>query len=129
MVKALYGHSHAGDFWHDRFHAELITLEFKTIDGWPSAYVCELNKKDRIVMCVYVDDLVIFGPKAMYPVLEALRKDIQIPGNALHEKGLQRQKGVGPLVSSQEQRALLVPVINRLSTAGQPRILFLHRFT
>ena len=36
-----------------------------------------------------------------------------IPGHALHEKGLQRQKGVGPLVSSQEQRALLVPVINR----------------
>ena len=29
------------------------------------------------------------------------------------QKGLQRQKGVGPLVSSQEQRALLVPLINR----------------
>ena len=43
-----------------------------------------------------------------------------IPGHALHEKGLQRQKGVGTLVSSQEQRALLVPVINRLSTACQP---------
>ena len=34
----------------------------------------------------------------------------------LHEKGLQRQKGVVPLVSSQEQRALLVPLINRGST-------------
>ena len=31
----------------------------------------------------------------------------------MHEKGLQRQKGVGPLVSSQEQRALLVPRLNR----------------
>ena len=41
-----------------------------------------------------------------------------IPGHALHEKGLQRQKGVGPLVSSQEQRALLVPRFNRGSTAG-----------
>ena len=41
-----------------------------------------------------------------------------IPGHALYEKGLQRQKGVGPLVSSQEQRALLVSRLNRLSTAG-----------
>ena len=40
------------------------------------------------------------------------------PGHALHEKNLQRQIGVGTLVSSQEQRALLIPVINRLSTAG-----------
>ena len=39
-----------------------------------------------------------------------------IPGHALHEKGLQRQKNVGPLVSSQEQRALLVPRLNRSST-------------
>ena len=74
LVKALYGHPHAGDFWHDRFQAELITLEFKTIDGWPSVYVRELNKKDRIIICVYVDDLVILGPKAMCPVLVALRK-------------------------------------------------------
>ena len=29
------------------------------------------------------------------------------------KKGLQRQKSVGPLVSSKEERALLVPVINR----------------
>ena len=53
-------------------------------------------------------------------------KSYVFPGHALHEKGLQKQKGVGPLVSSQEQRALLVPRINRSSTAGQPRILFPH---
>ena len=35
-----------------------------------------------------------------------------VPGHALHEKGLQRQKSVVPLVGSQEQRALLVPVLN-----------------
>ena len=38
---------------------------------------------------------------------------IYIPGHALHEKGLQRQKGASPLVSSQERRALAVPLINR----------------
>ena len=36
-----------------------------------------------------------------------------IPGHALHEKGLQGQKGVGPLVSSQAGRAAVVPRINR----------------
>ena len=50
----------------------------------------------------------------------------QIPGHALHEKGLQRQKGVGPLVGSQERRALLVPLINRVKTVCQPLILFPH---
>ena len=46
----------------------------------------------------------------------------QIPGHALHENGLQRQIGVGTLFSSQERRALAVPLINRLSTTGQPRV-------
>ena len=45
-----------------------------------------------------------------------------IPGHALHEKGLQRQIGVGTLVSSQERRALVAPRINRRITAGQPLV-------
>ena len=44
----------------------------------------------------------------------------------MHEQGLQKQKGVGPLVGSQERRALLVTAINRLQTACQPLILFPH---
>ena len=42
--------------------------------------------------------------------------------HALHEKGLQRYTAVDTLVSSQERRALAVPLINRLSTAYQPRV-------
>ena len=38
----------------------------------------------------------------------------------MHEKGLQRQIGVGTLVNSQQRRALAVPVINRGETGGQP---------
>ena len=45
-------------------------------------------------------------------------KDVR--GHALHEKGLQRQLGVGTLVSSQERRALLVPLMNPLQTADGP---------
>ena len=41
-----------------------------------------------------------------------------IPEHALHEKGLQRHKGVGALVSSQAGRTLFVPRIYRWSTAG-----------
>ena len=37
----------------------------------------------------------------------------QVPGHALHYKDLQKKKSVVPLVGSQKQRALLVPVINR----------------
>ena len=40
----------------------------------------------------------------------------QIPGYALHEKGLQKQISIGTLASSQKQRALLVSLINRWST-------------
>ena len=36
-----------------------------------------------------------------------------IPGDASHEKSLQRQIGVGTWVSSQKQKKFLVPVINR----------------
>ena len=38
-------------------------------------------------------------------------------GHALHEKGLQRQIGIGLLFCSQERRATVVRRINRLSTA------------
>ena len=43
----------------------------------------------------------------------SVKLNIYVPGHALHEKGSQRQKSVVPLVGSQEQRAPLVPVINR----------------
>ena len=52
----------------------------------------------------------------------------KIPSHALHDKDLQRQTGVGTLLSSHEQRALLVPVISHISTAVQPQVSFLHRF-
>ena len=35
------------------------------------------------------------------------------PGQALHEKGLKGQRGFVPLFGSQEQSAILVPLINR----------------
>ena len=42
------------------------------------------------------------------------------PGHALHEKGLQRQKGGVPLVGSQEQRVLLVLRTCRIQNPDTP---------
>ena len=54
---------------------------------------------------------------------------VYIPGHALHENGLQRLKSVGRLVSSQEERALLVPLINRSSTDYFVPAFGLHRIS
>ena len=57
-------------------------------------------------------DALAFNSAWHRPALH-LEKHFLIPGHALHEKGLQRQKSVGTLVSNQERRALAVPLINR----------------
>ena len=41
------------------------------------------------------------------------KKHIDFPDMPCMKKGLQKQKGDGPLVSSKEEIALLVPLINR----------------
>ena len=45
-----------------------------------------------------------------------------VPGHSSHENDFERQISVGTLVSSQERRALFVPLMNRLQTAGQPLV-------
>ena len=60
-------------------------------------------------------------PRAARPVVYTgfgFGGTLKDPGHALHEKGLQRRIGIGPLVSSQERRAAVVPRINCWSTAG-----------
>ena len=51
-----------------------------------------------------------------------------IPRYALHEQGLQRQKSIGPLVSSQERRALTVSRVNRTfcSSSGLDKVSFVR---
>ena len=54
------------------------------------------------------------------------RLTYHVPRNVLHVKGFQKKKGVGPLVSSRERRALLAPLLNRGETGCQPLALFPH---
>ena len=63
------------------------------------------------------------------PIYDASLENSIFPGNAVHEKGLQTQKGVGSLVGSQERKALLVPRLDQLFTARQPVAVFIHWFT
>ena len=53
---------------------------------------------------------------------------MSFPEYALYKKGLQRQKNIGLLVGSLEQRTLLVSRLNRLSTGRLLVVVFLHRF-
>ena len=50
------------------------------------------------------------------------RHSFFVPGHALHIKGLQKQIGVGKVVSSQERKAFAVPLMSRLSTVYQTRV-------
>ena len=52
-----------------------------------------------------------------------------VPGHALHEKGLQRQIGVGTQVSSQERRAAVVPQINWTSNRTFRSSIGFHRIS
>ena len=65
---------------------------------------------------LYPDDVQI--QKSWYVQLSSIRQPLVaifaslytgVPEHALHEKGLQRQIGVGTLVSSQERRTVVVP--------------------
>ena len=76
------------------------------------------KRRQRIIHYLCASRTWKHRPSAWEPNVGAKFILADIPGHALHEKGLQRQKGVGPLVSSQEHRALLVLRINRGSTAG-----------
>ena len=53
-----------------------------------------------------------------------VRPVAQLPRHALQDKGLQKQKGVGPLVNSRDRRAAFVPLINRSSTDRQSPVVF-----
>ena len=50
---------------------------------------------------------------------------LHFPGHALREMGFREQRSVGTLVSSQEQRAAVVLLTNRLSAAGQTLVFVL----
>ena len=89
----------------------------------PEIYHCA---KPCYVMCQ-----VFFSTKSKRIDLQQIYETVFLvfPGHASHEKGLQRQRGADPLVSSQERRALFVSLINRWSSAFFCSSIGLHRIS
>ena len=56
---------------------------------------------------------------ARFTLWEKTLATAPFPGHAPHEMGLQKHKGVVPLVGSQGEIAFLVPVINRCRTGDE----------
>ena len=78
LLRAIYGHPQSGDIWADKLTAELQKEGFEVIEAWPSVFKCLKDGKLVALFIVYVDDLVMMGTPAMKPILERLRKVIQM---------------------------------------------------
>ena len=78
LLRALYGHPHSGDFWHEKLKAQLLVLEFTTIEGWPSVFKLTLGEQHVIIFIVYVDDLLMLGTERMHHIIRELRKTIKM---------------------------------------------------
>ena len=78
LLRAVYGHPQSGDIWADKLTAELVKEGFQVVEAWPSVYKCMDGEKLVAMFIIYVDDLVMMGLPAMMPILERLRKVIQM---------------------------------------------------
>ena len=72
------------------------------------------------------------GSKAGFdppPLYIACRLFVLLPGHAVHQKGLQKQKSPRSIVQQPGPKNVVRSRINRLSNAGPKRALIPHRFT
>ena len=57
---APYGHPDAGGYWEQHCEKILLKEGFTPIPNWPS---CFFHPKLKLMLCVYVDDFKMAGPK------------------------------------------------------------------
>ena len=64
LLRALYGHPRAGDFWHAKLDAILTKLGFEKHEAWPSVYILKASiaKGEMCIIVVHVDDLITGTP-------------------------------------------------------------------
>lgn len=60
LVKSLYGLKQAPKQWHEKFDNVMISNGFK-INGADKCIYCKCFDDGVIIICLYVDDLLIFG--------------------------------------------------------------------
>lgn len=73
MRKCLYGHPLSGFLWIQQLHQWLLDEDFKLVDGVKALY-----KKGDVLVCAYVDDLAVAGPRDQVDALwKKLSKEYQ----------------------------------------------------
>ena len=65
LRKSLYGHPLAGKLWEDHLSARLKELGGTELQSYPSNWVFT-RKGQVLLLCIYVDDLVLAGPKGLH---------------------------------------------------------------
>ena len=68
LKKALYGHPESGAHWERHLHEAVVACGGKAIESHPSSYWFE---KLKLLLTVYVDDLMLSGPKGNHKVFWA----------------------------------------------------------
>lgn len=61
LKKALYGLRQSGNCWNSTFHTVMSELEFVRSEADPCVYVKKRDDGTLLILCLYVDDGLIFG--------------------------------------------------------------------
>lgn len=66
LYKALYGLKQAPRAWHEHMHEQLVQLGYSVSVADPGLYLCTRDEPagERIVLLVYVDDMLLASPSA-----------------------------------------------------------------
>ena len=60
LLKSLYGLKQAPKQWHEKFDRTLISVGFAITEADGCVYYSD-GGGDRVILCLYVDDILIFG--------------------------------------------------------------------
>ncbi|KAG3153160.1 hypothetical protein C6341_g16043 [Phytophthora cactorum] len=63
LLKSLYGLKQASNVWNRTLHAKLVTLGFERTDSDYGLYVLKENGEVKLLLTVYVDDLLLMGTR------------------------------------------------------------------
>ena len=63
LKKALYGHPESGGHWERHLEAAINKIGGRAVEGHPSSFIFD---EERILLSIYVDDLLMSGPEAAH---------------------------------------------------------------
>ncbi|OWZ17448.1 Integrase, catalytic core protein [Phytophthora megakarya] len=75
LLKSLYALKQAPNIWNKTLHTKLMTMGFARIDSDYGPYVLMENGEIKLLLTVYVDDLLLMCPRAKYAKIAALLQE------------------------------------------------------